>query len=101
MRMDSSKLALIVLTFLIVDVQSIMWYLEPNAVKCLKEEVQADVLVTGEYEVSEAPGQRVDYAVSIRLCSLFFYSKYREGSHRLWPLTFNMARNVLKILFRF
>jgi len=61
--MDCSKLSFIVLALLIADVQCLMWYLEPNAQKCLREEVQADVLVTGEYEVSEAPGQRVDYII--------------------------------------
>lgn len=31
--------------------------------KCLKEDVQANVLVTGEYDVSEAMGQKVDYVI--------------------------------------
>lgn len=42
----------------------IMWSLAPNTQKCLKSELQANVLVAGEYEVQEAPGQRVDYIVS-------------------------------------
>jgi len=50
--------------FLIAQAHGIMFYLEPNTHKCLKEEVQADVLVTGEYEVSEAMGQKTDYVVS-------------------------------------
>ncbi|CAG4930963.1 unnamed protein product [Parnassius apollo] len=41
----------------------IMWSLAPNTQKCLKEELHANVLVAGEYEVVEAPGQRVDYIV--------------------------------------
>lgn len=44
--------------------QGIMWSLAPNTQKCLKEELHANVLVAGEYEVGEAPGQRVDYIVS-------------------------------------
>nr|BAM18299.1 integral membrane protein, Tmp21-I [Papilio xuthus] len=40
-----------------------MWSLAPNTQKCLKEELHANVLVAGEYEVGEAPGQRVDYIV--------------------------------------
>ncbi|XP_057337988.1 transmembrane emp24 domain-containing protein bai [Microplitis mediator] len=51
------------LLIVIADVQSIMFELQPSARKCLKEEIQAQVLVSGEYQVSEAPGQRVDYVV--------------------------------------
>lgn len=43
---------------------AIMWTLAPNTQKCLKEELHANVLVAGEYDVTEAPGQRVDYSVS-------------------------------------
>lgn len=43
--------------------EGIMWYLEPNSNKCLKEELQQNVLVTGDYEVSVAPGQKVHYIV--------------------------------------
>lgn len=46
-----------------VKVDCIMWNLEPNTQKCLKEELQKNVLVTGEFDVSEAPGQKVDYIV--------------------------------------
>lgn len=40
-----------------------MWNLEPNTQKCLKEELQQNVPVVGEYEVSEAPGQVIDCVV--------------------------------------
>lgn len=40
--------------------------MEPNSQKCLKEELQQNVPVTGEFEVSEAPGQRIDYVVSCK-----------------------------------
>ncbi|CAH0400374.1 unnamed protein product [Chilo suppressalis] len=42
---------------------AIMWSLAPNTQKCLKEELHAHVLVAGEYEVTEVPGQRVDYII--------------------------------------
>lgn len=42
----------------------INWSLPPNSQKCLKEELHANVLVAGEYDVTEAAGQRVDYIVS-------------------------------------
>ncbi|XP_015120246.1 transmembrane emp24 domain-containing protein bai isoform X1 [Diachasma alloeum] len=51
------------LVMMVVDVQGIMFYLEPNGRKCLREELQAQTLLTGEYQVSDVPGQRVDYAV--------------------------------------
>lgn len=50
----------------VLNVDCIMWNLEPNTQKCLKEELQKNVLITGEFEVSEAPGQKIDYVV----CSL-------------------------------
>ncbi|XP_043274187.1 transmembrane emp24 domain-containing protein bai isoform X2 [Venturia canescens] len=62
--MDHSKWAFIALAFFIVDVHCINWYAEPNERKCLKEELMGDVLVTGEYEISEAPGQRMDCIVT-------------------------------------
>jgi len=40
-----------------------MWTLQPNTQKCLKEELQGNVPVVGEFEVSEAMGQKVDYVV--------------------------------------
>lgn len=42
---------------------AIMWSLAPNTQKCLKEELHANVLVAGEYDVTEVPGQRVDYII--------------------------------------
>lgn len=42
----------------------IRWHMKPNTEKCLKEELRQNVLVKGEYEVTPAQGQRVDYVVS-------------------------------------
>lgn len=53
----------LVLLSLLLSAKSIMWHLDPNAQKCLKEELQQNVPVTGEFEVSEAPGQKIDYVV--------------------------------------
>lgn len=61
--MENMNIAIILLISLIGHVNCIMWYLEPNTHKCLKEDVQANVLVTGEYQVSEAMGQKVDYVI--------------------------------------
>ncbi|XP_011697128.1 PREDICTED: transmembrane emp24 domain-containing protein bai isoform X1 [Wasmannia auropunctata] len=48
---------------LVAQVHGIMFYLEPNSHKCLKEEVHANVLVTGEYEISEAMGQKTNFVI--------------------------------------
>ncbi|CAB4066952.1 TMED10 [Lepeophtheirus salmonis] len=42
---------------------ALMFHLEPNGRKCLKEEINKDILVSGEYEVTEVPGQVVDLIV--------------------------------------
>ncbi|KAK7085915.1 Transmembrane emp24 domain-containing protein 10 [Halocaridina rubra] len=42
----------------------IMFHLQPNTQKCLREEIHKDVLVTGEFEVQDTPGQKVDIQVT-------------------------------------
>lgn len=44
-----------------------MFKLTPNTQKCLKEDIQANQLVIGEYEVSDVPGQVIDYIVRFSL----------------------------------
>ncbi|KAL5008177.1 hypothetical protein ScPMuIL_013758 [Solemya velum] len=41
-----------------------MFHLSPNTKKCLREEIHKDKLVTGDYEVSDAPGQRTNLVVT-------------------------------------
>ncbi|KAL3288928.1 hypothetical protein HHI36_003373 [Cryptolaemus montrouzieri] len=53
----------ILLFSLFLSVNSIMFNLAPNTSKCLKDELQKNGTVIGEYEISEAPGQKVDYIV--------------------------------------
>jgi hypothetical protein len=43
---------------------SLMFQLQPNGKKCLGEEIHKDVLVSGDYEVTEVPGQVVELSVS-------------------------------------
>jgi hypothetical protein len=64
-EMDFTAVFVMVIAVLIVNVEGIMWKLQPNAQKCLKEELQSNVLVTGDFEVQDAPGQKVDYVVCI------------------------------------
>lgn len=58
---------LTVLVSFLISVECIMWNLEPGSRKCLKEELQQNVPVVGDFEVSEAPGQTIDYIVSFRV----------------------------------
>lgn len=82
--------AIIGVMLMVARVQSIMWYLEPSTQKCLKEEVQANVIINGEYEISDVPGQKVDYTViTLRRGRLL-------RAFRLCPLTFNMDCRFLQ-----
>ena len=42
---------------------SLMFNLEPNSRKCLKEEIHKGVLVTGDYDANQIPNQVVDLMV--------------------------------------
>ena len=57
-------LALTIAMVCLIHVEAIMFQLHPNNHKCLVEKVHAKTLVTGEYEVTEFPGQVVDFQVS-------------------------------------
>jgi len=54
----------IVLVVILPPMQSLRFHLQPNTKRCLKEEMRKDVLVTGEYELTHAAGQRTDLAVT-------------------------------------
>ncbi len=41
----------------------LMFHLEPNSRKCLKEEIHKGILVTGEYDIAGQPDQTVDLMV--------------------------------------
>jgi len=43
----------------------IRWNMQPNSRKCFAEELRENVLVKGEYEVTQVDNQQVDYVVSI------------------------------------
>ncbi|KAK3093514.1 hypothetical protein FSP39_016656 [Pinctada imbricata] len=47
-----------------LSIDALMFHLSPNQKKCLKEEIHKDVLVTGEYELSDAPGQKTHLVVT-------------------------------------
>ena len=52
---------LLVLLSLFAYSSAIRFYLKANGKRCLREEVHKDVLVTGNYELSEASGQKNQY----------------------------------------
>lgn len=64
------------LTVFVSVSESIMFHLPPGGQKCLREELRQNVLISGEYDVSEAPGQRVNYVVHICLDNLSFSFSY-------------------------
>ncbi|XP_032821032.1 transmembrane emp24 domain-containing protein 10 [Petromyzon marinus] len=63
-RAVSLLLLLLVLSVELADVAAISFYLPANSRKCLKEEIHKDVLVTGEYDVSEQPNVKADLKVT-------------------------------------
>lgn len=54
---------IIYFTFLINLTTELQFFLTPNVKKCLKEEIHKDVLVSGEYSISDAPDQRANIKV--------------------------------------
>lgn len=52
-----------ILCCLIFNVDGIRLYLEPNTRRCIKESVRKDVLMSGEYDLSDVPGIRTDVQV--------------------------------------
>lgn len=65
--MDFSILyALCIFLLLFADVESLRFFLAPNSKKCLKEEIRKNVVVTGEYEISDGAGQLMSIHVSLQ-----------------------------------
>ena len=57
------SLVILFVTVLFLHVSAIRFHLKPNGKMCLREEIHKDVLVTGDYELSEAPGQKANIKV--------------------------------------
>lgn len=53
-----------IILLLVYHAQAVMFNLAPNAQKCLKDEMQANQLVVGDFEATDVPGQKIDYVVS-------------------------------------
>ncbi len=50
---------------LVCRTHCISFSLEPNERRCVQEEVHKDVLVVGEYRLSDVTGQKTDLLVSL------------------------------------
>lgn len=64
--MDCINMVMYLVAFMLTvpSVNMLMFHLSPNQRKCLKEEIHKDVLVTGEYHLSDAPGQKTNLEVT-------------------------------------
>lgn len=51
---------------------AIHFHLPVNSVKCLREEIHENVLVAGEYEISEEPRTTTDLEVRERLTAVTY-----------------------------
>lgn len=73
--------ALLLLPVLIESVFSISFFLPVNSRKCLREEIHKDVLVTGEYEISEQANTKTNLKVStdLRLATLNLRPKWLQS----------------------
>ncbi|KAK2149992.1 hypothetical protein LSH36_427g00022 [Paralvinella palmiformis] len=49
---------------LLSTIDALMFHLQPNHRKCLKEEIHKDILVTGEYDISDAIGQKASLKIT-------------------------------------
>ncbi|XP_064623448.1 transmembrane emp24 domain-containing protein 10-like [Lineus longissimus] len=58
--MDLTQYLLLVCSICFISIDALRFSLSPGAnnKKCLREEIHKDVLVTGEFEFTEAPGQK-------------------------------------------
>jgi len=62
--MDLVQYFTILFVLYISGADSLMFYLEPMAKKCLKEEIHKDVLVTGDYELNDMGDQKTNLVVT-------------------------------------
>lgn len=49
---------------LLNEVNGLRFHLKPGGTRCIKEELRQNVLIVGDFEVSEIHGQKVDYVVT-------------------------------------
>ncbi|XP_069117279.1 transmembrane emp24 domain-containing protein 10-like [Argopecten irradians] len=62
--MDLTQISCVLFFVFFTSIDCLMFHLPANAKKCLREEIHKDVLVTGDYELSDAPGQKATLTVT-------------------------------------
>ncbi|ELU11237.1 hypothetical protein CAPTEDRAFT_227555 [Capitella teleta] len=70
--MDMMQSLLVLCCLCLVELDALMFHLSPNQRKCLKDEIHKGVLVTGEYDISEGPGQTANVLVTDSKGHIFF-----------------------------
>lgn len=68
--MNVEALCCFLCTTLFYSANALMFHLPPNSEKCLKEEIHKNVLVTGDYHISEGFGQKTHLSVTDFECTL-------------------------------
>ena len=74
---------LLIITFTIAD--GLMFHLEPNSRKCLKEEIHKGVLVTGDYDAQQISNQVVDLMV-IDTKGQHFVNRENTDTGEFWKI---------------
>jgi len=59
----TNGLTIFILCLIAYHANAISFYLDPNGVKCLRDQVQAHQLIVMEFEITDVPGQQIDYVV--------------------------------------
>jgi len=64
--MDLVHILCVIFSICLLSIDALRFHLATGAAnkKCLREEIHKDVLVSGEYELSDAPGQKTDIKVT-------------------------------------
>ena len=73
-----------IITFTIAD--GLMFHLEPNSRKCLKEEIHKGVLVTGDYDAQQISNQVVDLMV-IDTKGQHFVNRENTDTGNFWKIS--------------
>jgi len=82
---------------LVGSTSGILFHLEPNSDKCLRDEVHKDVLVTGDYSIVDSPGHKVNIMVTdSRGEVLHKRENFKKGKFTITVEQFD----VLQICFR-
>lgn len=70
METNKNILTIYLLCLFAFTVHGIRFHLQPNTQKCFRDDVQAHQLIVISLEISDAPGQQIDYVVSDIDCNL-------------------------------